>query len=143
MYHVCIAVAADEDLDVVSRLLSLVIDPTAVPVQQLGVPLCPQATVIDPETDPYGLQTHWMGAWTPITHEKLTAFQNLSNSPPTPPGGWPWVVGGITRLTEAEAATAAGKVTFYTLSQEMPDNQLQHTLLAAVRNATGLKTMDV
>lgn len=143
MYHVCIAVAAAANITLVNKLLSLVIDLEAAPTVQLSVGLCPEATVINPEDDPFGLETHWMGAWTPITHNKLTAFQNLANDLPAPPGGWPWVVGGVERLTEAEALTAAGSVTFYALSQAEPDSQLQHTLLTAVKNATGLKTLDV
>lgn len=151
MYHVCIAICPAAHLDKANKLLSLVMAPTAPASPKFSVGLMPTATEWDPETDdPYEFITHWLAGLTPGTPEQIAllgeqiaVFHNLASEIPTPPGGWPWTVGGVVQMTLAEAQEAAAVVTFTTSSQATVDTSLALRNLAAAKAANGLKGLDV
>lgn len=144
MYHVCLMLTAAAHLDAVSKLVSLVVNPAVPPQQQLSVGLMPAGTSWNPETDdPYELITHWFGCYSGIPETLLSALQALPTTLPTPPGGWPWVVGGITRMTEAQALAAVPHLQLYVGSSAAPDTSIGQTLLAQALAEHNLMTLDV
>ncbi len=142
MYTVCLVLAPQEHIGDVRRLLCLIHD--APPdTMQLTVPLCPVDTVIEENSDPFDLATHWLGAYVPIQPDLLALFQSLQTTLPEPAGGWPWVVDDEPVLTFAQAQNAVAQMTFYSAFQEAADPQLGHTVLTALKGAKGLKGMDI
>lgn len=144
MYNVCVMLVSNENLEPASRLLSLIANPSVPPIQQFSVGLIPASATFDPENDdPYELITHWITAYSDISDEKLALFQSLATTAPTPPEGWPWAVGGVTYLTEAQALEAASFIQLYPGSSEEPDTALAPSLLAQLKLDHNLKGLDV
>lgn len=126
-----------------NKLLAMVAVPQEHPSSTNLSRYC-NATGIPNFSDPNGYDgaTHLMGAWSILTDERAAFYLGLRENLPAPAGGWPWVVGGQTILTEAEAQAAVDAWLISVTSSATWDISMIHANFAATMAAQGLKLIE-